>query len=296
MFSCNFTRPDKQPNCVCQRTNVNTVLRMRISIRVPRIYLHLPRTETNSERISQCIHKSTVLDVATFQIIIRMNDDIESKAGIKRGRMEEEELGSRLEKEEGEETRKEMKVGLQTTTGLDLSKPENNWLIRKYLAADAKAAELVVEQEDNERVLENLDLAMQKRIYPVQLDIKVDGKDFGVLKFRPDGLLLVNSLVSATPPWSVFDELAYGYTFTLPDASENTGFKLTPGFEDVPNRPREGKDATETIRNFEEWTRRVEEHHKLSTDTAAYKFDQIALAKHRVIPALLKGFFEYMDK
>jgi hypothetical protein len=207
-----------------------------------------------------------------------------------------------------EETKKdpneEMKVDQVEETKVveetkkDLSDPANNWLIRKYQAACEREAKAVMQQIINDASVEELYAEMRKGFSSIRVDIIVDRKgrceSIGPLKVFSDGCVLIKNVVSSARKWHPFNELA-GYQFVLADADSDTGMKLTPGFENVPVQPPKGKNKAETIRNFDEWMVRVEEHNNLSTESAAFKFDQIPTAKLREVPALLKGLYEYMD-
>lgn len=210
------------------------------------------------------------------------------------------------ETQKDEETRKEAKVDpIEETkvvpieeTKKDLSDPANNWLIRKYQVACEREAEIVTQQIINDVTVEDLYAEMRNGFSSIRVDItmnrKGEHKSIGPLKVFSDGCVLIKNVVSAAAKWNPFNELA-GYQFVLADASSDTGMKLTPGFENVPVQPPKGKDKAETIRNFDEWMVRVEEHNNLSTESAAFKFDQVPMAKFREVPALLKGLYEYMD-
>lgn len=203
-----------------------------------------------------------------------------------------------------EEPRKETKVDEEVKVATndapadekkekDLSDPANNHLIRKYLVAIEKEDKLFLQELRNGDVLEKLRNETRKDS-KVQVNLKVDQKDIGTLEVSSPSTL---SIKTGTPNtrWHPFDAIM-GYQFVLADPEADMGCSVTKGFEDVPCFPPKGKNGPETIRNFEEWLKRTEEHQLKSTESATFKFDQIPMAKLREFPGLLKGFYEYIRK
>lgn len=200
-----------------------------------------------------------------------------------------------------EEPRKETKVALEEVAHeekkeeeKDLSDPANNWLIRKYQAVLEKEDKMLTQETINKMTAERLREELEKGATSLQVNIKAGRKDIGTVKVTPPQRLIIQ-VITPKQVWHPFDAI-HGYGFCLADESDDSGLKPTPGFEDVPSKPPKGKDGPETIRNFEKWLAKVDEHQKLSTESATFKFDQIPIAKFHKIPDLLRGLYKYMDK
>ena len=204
-----------------------------------------------------------------------------------------------------EEPRKETKVDEEVKVATndapadekkekDLSDPANNHLIRKYLVAIEKEDKLFLQETINKMTAERLREELEKGATSLQVNIKAGRKDIGTVKVTPPQRLIIQ-VITPKQVWHPFDAI-HGYGVCLADESDDSGLKPTPGFEDVPSKPPKGKDGPETIRNFEKWLAKVDEHQKLSTESATFKFDQIPIAKFHKIPDLLRGLYKYMDK